>query len=141
MAGAALSRSDAAAVLTALAGVWEGTGHGEFPTIESFDYRERAEFIFDDARRLVRYCFEDTIVGPGGDDLRPSHVDVGILRLTDDGDFELLSAQTGRVEVLQGAISTEAGGAGMELRLDSVVVARPVSSRTVRFTRSPRRSR
>ena len=97
-------------------------GRGEYPTIESFDYREHAEFVFDESRRLARYTFDDTIIGPDGQDLRPTHVEVGILKLTEDDDFELLSAQTGRVEVLTGEISAAAESAQVELRLESVVI-------------------
>ena len=110
------------AALRSLAGTWEGTGHGEYPTIESFEYREQAEFILDKARQLVRYVFDDTIIDADGSDLRPTHVEVGLLRLTEDDDFELLSAQTGRVEVLRGSISGTSASA-IELRLQSVAVA------------------
>lgn len=110
------------AALRSLAGVWEGTGHGEFPTIESFDYRERTEFILDEARRLLRYSSDDTIIDADGLDVRPTHTEVGILQLTEDDDFELLSAQPGRVEVLRGAISRTKAPA-VELRLESVAIA------------------
>ncbi len=113
----------ASALLAALAGTWEGVGHGEYQTIDSFDYREHAEFVFDESRRLVRYSFDDTIIGPNGEDLRPTHAEVGILKLTEDDDFELLSAQTGRIEVLRGRISAVPRSAAMELRLESVVIA------------------
>jgi hypothetical protein len=114
--------TDASEVLRRLHGRWEGSGHGEFPTIESFDYRERADFILDEARQLVRYTFDDVLVDESGQDVRPTHAEVGILRVTEDNEFELLSAQTGRIEVLHGVISS-ADRADPEVRFESVVVA------------------
>jgi hypothetical protein len=127
--------TDAGEVRRLLHGRWDGSGHGEFPTIESFDYRERVEFVLDEARQLVRYTFDDILVDDEGQDLRPTHAEVGILRVTESNEFELLSAQTGRVEVLHGVISS-ADRADPELRFESVVVAHdPRVLRSVRILR------
>lgn len=113
------------AALVTLDGVWRGEGEGYLPNGDTFAYREQASFIADGSRRLVRYTFEDAIVEDatpedGGRAERPSHVETGIIRVTDEGALELFSAQTGRTEVLTGA--AQVGEGGVELALASTAV-------------------
>jgi hypothetical protein len=111
---------NATETLTTLDGVWRGEGEGYLPNGDTFAYREHASFTADGSRRLVRYTFEDVIVGQDGRDERLSHIETGIIRVTDDGGIELYSAQTGRTEVLHGVAHQCEGG--VDLALTSTAV-------------------
>ena len=96
--------------LLALDGTWRGSGEGYLPSGDVFTYSEDASFAADEERRLVRFTFEDRVTDEHGQDVRASHVETGIIRLVDAEAVEILSAQTGRTEVLIGSIEATADG-------------------------------
>ena len=63
------------------AGTWEGSGHGEFPTLESFDFPDR--MIVRSGYGLVQYQ-QHTWESTGAGDV-PSHREAGFMAVTDDG--------------------------------------------------------
>jgi hypothetical protein len=102
-----------------LIGTWEGTGRGEFPTIDSFEYRELLEIIEPQAETLLHY--RQQTWRATGDEEVASHAETGFISVTEDGDVELLNVQgTDRVEVLRGR---PAAREPFTLELRSVVLA------------------
>jgi hypothetical protein len=104
--------------LTRLAGRWVGSGHGQYPTIEPFEFDEETSFSAEPEYPLLRYEQRAW--------LRPereaSHWELGVWRVTEDGAVELSTAQdSGRVEVLRGSIADE-GEDGLRLELKSTYV-------------------
>ncbi len=116
--------------LAVLAGSWRGSGVGDYPTIDRFEYDETLRFELDPGRSLIHY--EQRARLKNGE---PSHWESGFLRWLEDGTIELSSAQNGgRVEVLQGLLVDAADPAGLRLELDSILLGhdpRPVRTRRV----------
>jgi hypothetical protein len=83
----------------ALAATWRGTGHGEYPTIASFDYTE--EFVITPVPgRPVAHWRSATRDAATGE---PRHAESGFLRSTPNG-IELVVAHTfGIVEATGGS--------------------------------------
>ena len=104
-----------------LVGTWSGEGHGEYPTVESFDYGE--EIVFEHpGRPLIALRQRAWILA----DNRPSHTETGFLRATDEGHVEALIAQgNGIVQVQEGTVD------GASLRLRSTVVGRSSTAKEV----------
>lgn len=118
-----------AAPLAGLLGTWEGQGHGDYPTIDPFDYVETVTFghvgkpFLAYSQRTRRLTAE----GPA----EPLHAETGYLRPVGDGHVELAIAHpTGIVEVHAG---TFAGGV-LDLASDAVA-----TTRTAKDVRSVRR--
>ena len=85
-------------IRAALAGTWEGTGEGHYPTIEDFAYRETVT-LEDSGRGFLRYSQRTRRVDT--DD--GMHLEDGFVRVTAAGGVELvLSQPTGFVEVHHG---------------------------------------
>jgi len=104
-------------LLRALIGEWSGTGQGEFPTIEPFEYIETLTFA-GDQRPFLHYEQQTRRRNPGQTDYVPSHWECGFLRLLPGGEVELVNAQgSGRLERLAGSL--ERTGTGLILRLES----------------------
>jgi len=97
-------------LLNMLIGDWGGTGHGKFPTIESFEYMERMTFA-GDQRPFVHYETKTQRRRAGQADFVPSHWESGFLRLLPSGEVEMVNVQSsGRLERLVGSIEpTETG--------------------------------
>jgi hypothetical protein len=97
-------------ILHDLLGEWSGTGRGEFPTIEPFDYIETLRFATD-GRPLLHYEQKTKRRRNGESDYVPSHWESGFIRSLADGKIELTCAQNGgRLEKLTGSIEeTETG--------------------------------
>ena len=92
-------------LLTLLAGTWTGEGRGEFPTVTSFDFRETLTFTRRDEKTLAYEQRAQKLYDRQTEWL-PSHWENGFIRMLEDGQLEMVSAQIGRAEVLIGTIET-----------------------------------
>ncbi len=86
--------------LAGLLGTWSGYGHGEYPTIEPFDYEETVEFSHV-GKAFLFYTQRSARAGTGS----PLHAESGFWRMTRPGWVELVIAHpTGIVEVDEGRL-------------------------------------
>jgi len=90
-------------VYSLLEGTWTGEGRGEFPGVISFGYRETLTFTRRDENSLI-YEQKTQKLYDGQTEYVPSHAETGFIRVLENGEIELVSAQTGRNEVLIGSI-------------------------------------
>ena len=90
-------------VLSILEGTWTGEGRGEFPGVTSFVYRETLTFTRQDENSL-NYEQKTQKLYDGQTEYLPSHAETGSILILESGELELVSAQTGRNEVLIGSI-------------------------------------
>jgi hypothetical protein len=105
-------------LLKLLAGQWQGTGSGEYPTIASFEYRESLRFTLDQARPSLYYVQDTRRFNGEMGEYVPSHWETGYLRWLAEDRVAMASAQfDGRAEVMAGTIEATAGG--LVLRLHS----------------------
>ena len=96
-------------LFTLLEGTWTGEGHGGYPTIISFDYRETLIFTRRDERALA-YEQRTEKRFDGQNEWLVSHWENGFLRVLENGELELVNAQSGgRLEVLVGKATEQAG--------------------------------
>ncbi len=87
-----------------LSGTWTGEGRGYFPTITSFDIRGTLTFTLRDEMTLA---FEQRAPKryDGQTEWLESHWESGFIRLLENGELEMTSAQLGRTEVLIGTVA------------------------------------
>lgn len=115
--------------LAALAGTWTGPGQGRYPTIQGFSYAERLEVVPISGKPRLAW----RVTTRAADDGRGLHAETGFLRLTDDGDVEMvLATGAGLVEVSTGLV--EADGEAVELVLSSDTVAGTPTAKSVTAT-------
>lgn len=88
-------------ILTLLQGTWKGQGRGQFPGVTSFTYREVLTFTLRDEKTLA-YEQRAQKLYDGQTDWLESHWESGFIRVLENSELELTSAQIGRVEVLTG---------------------------------------
>ena len=88
------------AVLAPLLGTWEGSGAGEYPTIEDFAYVESITFSHV-GKPFVAYTQRTKHPDTGA----PMHAETGYLRVPRPGSIEIVMAQpTGLAEIYEGAV-------------------------------------
>jgi THAP4-like, heme-binding beta-barrel domain len=104
-----------------LLGIWSGTGQGEFPTIEPFEYLETLRFS-SDGRSFLHYEEKTQRRKPGQTDYVPSHWESGFIRLLPDGQVELINTQNGgRLEKLTGSLEQTTSGMILHLSSESIL--------------------
>lgn len=112
--------------LAPLLGTWRGSGHGEFPTIGSFDYTDEWEFTAT-GKPFLRFT-ERTWNGQG----QPMHTETGYLRCPGPGIVEIVAAlPTGQAECGSGSVEEGSAESG-----DALVLA---TDATVQNTESAKR--
>lgn len=110
----------ALAGLEFLLGRWRGSGRGEYPTIDSFTYREEVEFTHAGKPFLVYH--QRTWDQAGA----PLHTEVGYLRPIGTDTAELVIAQpTGVTEIHTGDV------AGTSLRLTAAQIGLSPTAKSV----------
>lgn len=102
--------------LSALLGTWEGTGTGEYPTIDDFAYHESITFTHVGKPFLV-YTQRTRHPETG----LPMHTESGYWRVPGSGSIEIVMAQpTGLAEVYEGAVVANDGTLVIDVRSTSV---------------------
>jgi hypothetical protein len=100
-----------------LLGTWRGNGHGDYPTIDRFQFGQELIFTHD-GRPFFHYFSRSWITDEAGEKVRDAALETGFLRCQEDGKVEfLLSHNTGFVETYYGT----AEGGKLELATDAVV--------------------
>lgn len=106
--------------LAALVGEWRGTGHGEFPTMESFDYEEEIRFTDLGMPALV---YQQRAWAAADSELL--HLETGIWRANPEGLLVVTVAlprvteisegaiRDGTIELASGSVGRGSGGAGL----------------------------
>ena len=101
--------------LLPLLGTWRGEGHGDYPTIDPFDYVEEVTFGILPTKPFLVYGQKTKRAGTG----EPLHTEAGYLRPVGPGRIELVTAQpTGIAEVHAGTVS----GGRFDLRSQTVAL-------------------
>lgn len=117
--------------LRTLIGSWQGTGHGDYPTIEPFDYGEEV-VIGHVGKPFLTYRQRTWNLLTGA----LMHAETGYVRIPHPGRIEVVLAHpTGIVEVEEGTY-----GDGVA-RLATTTVARTSSAKDVRSLRREFRQR
>jgi len=99
-----------------LLGTWHGNGHGDYPTIEPFQFGQEVIFTHD-GRPFFHYMSRAWIVDDEGNKVRDAAIETGFFRCKADGSLEVVLAHnTGFIEVWYG--SSE--GAKVEITTDAV---------------------
>ena len=114
------------AALAPLLGTWSGAGHGQYPTIEAFDYQETVEFSHV-GKPFLAYAQRTRHSADG----RPLHAETGYWRAPRPGRIELVLAHpTGVVEVQEGLMESSGPGS-LVIRLATSAVALTASAKPV----------
>ncbi len=92
-------------VLDLLEGTWSGEGRGGFPGVTSFDIHGTLVFTRRD-EKILAYEQRNQKMHDGQTEWLESHWESGFIRSLENDEFELTSAQIGRVEVLLGSIES-----------------------------------
>jgi hypothetical protein len=116
------------AVLAPLLGTWEGSGTGEYPTIDGFAYEESITFSHL-GKPVVAYTQRTRHPESGA----PMHAESGYLRIPRPGSIEIVMAQpTGLAEIYEGAIVGDGDALVIDVR--SHVIASTRTAKEVTLT-------
>ena len=100
-------------------GTWRGNGHGDYPTIEPFQFGQELIFTHD-GRPFFHYMSRAWILDEEGGKVRDAALETGFLRCRPEGRLELLLAHnTGFVETWYGEIHPDQPR--FEITTDAVV--------------------
>ena len=78
-----------------LVGTWRGKGHGDYPTIEAFDFAQEVVFNHD-GRPFLNYYSRSWILDSEGEILRPGGSETGFWRIKPNNSLEVvMSHNTG----------------------------------------------
>lgn len=97
-----------AAIVSELVGTWSGQGEGQYPTIDSFRYRETTQIVERDDHPALRVDQRTWRETPEGEVV--SHWELGLLRISSDGSALLHDAQPGRSETMAGSWESDGDG-------------------------------
>ncbi|HET8716327.1 MAG TPA: FABP family protein [Nocardioidaceae bacterium] len=101
-----------------LLGTWRGNGHGDYPTIDKFQFGQECIFTHD-GRPFFHYMSRAWIVDEQGEKVRDAAIETGFVRPKADGSLEwLLTHNTGFVEIWYG--NAEIGTPRIEMTTDAV---------------------
>ena len=90
-----------------LIGRWVGNGHGEYPTIDGFQFGQEVVFQ-QDGRPFIHYFSRAWIVDAEGNHVREAAQETGFFRPQGDGTLEaVMCHNTGFVEIWTGEIHPE----------------------------------
>ena len=104
------------APLAWLLGTWRGNGHGDYPTIDAFEFGQECIFTHD-GRPFFHYMSHAWIVDEEGNKVRDAAIETGFFRPKAGGELEVvLTHNTGFVEIWHG----QAGAAKVEIGTDAV---------------------
>lgn len=100
-----------------LLGTWRGNGHGDYPTIEKFQFGQELIFTHD-GRPFFHYMSRSWITDEKGEKVREGAIETGFLRCPEPGKIEfLLVHNTGISEIWVG----EAADGKLDLVTDAVL--------------------
>jgi nitrobindin-like protein len=100
-----------------LLGQWHGNGHGDYPTIDAFEFGQEIGFTHD-GRPFLHYFSRTWLLDEHGNEGRPLALETGFLRPRPDREVELLLTHpTGFAEIYYGTVD----GARLVLNTDAVL--------------------
>ena len=100
-----------------LLGTWRGNGHGDYPTIEKYQFGQELIFTHD-GRPFFHYMSRSWITDEQGNTVREGAIETGFIRCPEQGKIEfLLTHNTGISEIWYG----EAADGKLDLSTDAVV--------------------
>ena len=65
-------------------GTWRGSGHGDYPTIEPYEFGQELIFTHD-GRPFFHYMSRSWITDENGETIRDAAIETGFLRCLPDG--------------------------------------------------------
>lgn len=99
-----------------LLGAWRGNGHGDYPTIDAFQFGQECIFTHD-GRPFFHYMSRSWIVDDEGNKVRDAAIETGFFRSKASGELEVvMTHHTGFAEIWYG----QAEGAKVEIATDAV---------------------
>jgi len=112
-----------------LLGEWRGEGHGGYPEMEPFAYREEMR-VWQTGKAYLAFEQRTWQIDPAGTQGREVHGELGFLRCRAGGGLELMAAMApGHVELSTGSV------AGSRITLASVAVVDAPSASAVSAVR------
>ena len=85
-----------------LLGHWHGNGHGDYPTMDPFQFGQEIGFTHD-GRPFLHYFSRTWLIDENGEEVRPLALETGFLRPQPDNELEfLLTHPTGFAEIYYG---------------------------------------